>query len=80
VPDEVSTHNIPGVGSVTLEVKSGQLILVDVSAPGWDIARNKVESDKIEIEFRSNEAEAEFEAELDHGRVEVDFEVEVKSD
>lgn len=78
VPDGVSTHLIPGVGTVTLEVNSGQLVLVSVSAPGWKVERNKIEPDRIELEFTSGlKAEAEFDARLKNGRVEVEIEVEL---
>lgn len=77
VPDGVTVHTIPGVGSVTIEAASGQLILVDVSAPGWNVEFDKVESDRIELEFTSAaDAEAEFEARINDGRVEVRIEVD----
>lgn len=77
-PSGRTTHSIPGVGAVTIEVSDGRLVLVSVSAPGWVIEHDKVESDRIEIEFTSGDAEAEFEAELkDHG---VEIEIRSKSD
>lgn len=77
VPDGVTVHTIPGVGSVTIEASSGQLILVDVTAPGWNVEFDKVESDRIELEFTSAvDAEAEFEARIDDGRIEVRIEVD----
>lgn len=79
VPDGVTVHTIPGVGSVTIEASMGQLNLVDVTAPGWDIEFDKVESDRIELEFTSTadaDAEAEFEARINDGRIEVRIEVD----
>jgi hypothetical protein len=76
VADQVTTHNIPGVGTVTIEVFEGILYLSSVSAPGWDVSRDKVEPDRIEIEFTSGEAEAEFEARLRAGGVDVKTEVD----
>jgi hypothetical protein len=64
------------VGQVTIAVIGGRLALVDVSAPGWAIKLDKVESDRIEIEFESGEAEAEFEARVRGDRVQVDIEVD----
>ncbi|HEY6635574.1 MAG TPA: hypothetical protein VI141_08165 [Acidimicrobiia bacterium] len=78
VPDGRSTHAIPGVGSVTIEARAGRLVLVDVSAPGWSIEHDKIEPDRIELEFTSGEAEAEFEARIEGNEVRV--EVEVDSD
>ena len=77
VPDGVTTHIVPGVGSVTVEVSAGQLILVNVSAPGWSVEHDKLESDRIELEFTNTlDAEAEFEARINDGRVEVRIEVD----
>jgi len=77
LPDGVTVHDIPGVGSVTIEASLGQLILVDVTAPGWNVELDKVESDRIELEFTSSaDAEAEFEARVNDGRVEVRIEVD----
>ena len=76
--DGRTTHNLPGVGTVTIEVRAGALILVDVNAPGWNVELDKVEHDRIEIEFTSGEAEAEFEARIEGARV--DFEMEIDSD
>src|SRR5918996_1259450 len=71
VPDGITTHNIPGVGAVSIEVSGGQLFLVTVSAPGWTVEQDKIERDRIELEFTNGEAEAEFEARIRDGRVEV---------
>ena len=77
VPDGVTTHIIPGVGSVIVEVSAGQLILVNVSAPGWSVEHDKLESDRIELEFTNTlDAEAEFEVRINDGRVEVRIEVD----
>jgi hypothetical protein len=62
------------VGTVTIDVQNGRLVLTDVSAPGWDVTIDKQESDKIEIEFRQGDDEAEFEVEIHHGRLRVEIE------
>ena len=56
---------------MTIEVRNGSLHLQDVSAPGWQYEIEKAEADRIEVEFASGDAEAEFEARIHHGRVEV---------
>ena len=76
VSDGESTYQIPGVGEVTIEVVAGRLVLVDVSAPGWEIEEQRVEADRVELELFSGEAEAEFEARIDDGRIEVRVEVD----
>ena len=78
VPDSITTHLIPAVGSVTVQVSSGRLILVSVDAPGWAVDHDKIESDRIRLRFTSGDAEGEFEARLENRRVEV--EIEVKAD
>ena len=75
-PDGVSSYSIPGVGTVTIEVRGGSLHLQAISAPGWIYEVEKAESDRIEIEFESGEAEAEFEARIHHGGIEVRSEVD----
>ncbi|HSM45404.1 MAG TPA: hypothetical protein VK969_10350 [Acidimicrobiia bacterium] len=63
---------------MTVEVSSNQLVLVSVSAPGWHVEKKKLRPDRIELEFTAGlEAEAEFEARLNNGRVEVEIEVDL---
>lgn len=75
-PDGVSTYAILGVGSVTIEVRNGSLHLLGVSAPGWNHEIDKAEFDRIEIELHAGDAEAEFEARIHHGGIEVNSKVE----
>ena len=75
-PDGQSTYSIPGLGTVTIAVQSGSLILVNVTAPGWTVVIEKEESDRIEIEFTNGEAEAEFEARIRGSLIEVEAEVD----
>lgn len=76
VPDGVSVHAIPGVGLVTIEVSGGAFFLLDVSAPGWTIEKQRVERDRIRLELVKGEAEARFEASAHDGRLEVKTEVD----
>lgn len=73
VADQVLSREIPGVGTVTVEVRSGRLELVSVSAPGWDIAV-EAESAEIEVTFLSESSEVEFGAELEAGAVKIEIE------
>jgi hypothetical protein len=70
------TFAVPGVGTVTIELSQGRLVLKDVSAPGWGIDVKDLEPDEIRVEFRKGDAEARFEAELDDGILEL----EIKTD
>lgn len=74
-PEGVSTHRIPGVGSVTISVSGGRLALVDVSV-AWTIQKQRVESDRIELELVSGDADAKFEARINDGRVEIRVDVD----
>lgn len=70
VTNGISTHVIPGVGTVTISAFNGTLTLVSV-VTSWQIEEQRLETDRIEIEFVSGDAEAEFEARAHDGRVEV---------
>ncbi len=58
------TYVVSGVGEVTIDIQSSGLTLVGVNAPNWTVDIEKSEGDRIRIEFRRGEGEAEFEAEL----------------
>jgi hypothetical protein len=49
-------------------------VLVEVRPnDGWDFQIKEESRHEIEIEFRSNGREIDFEAELEHGRIKVDI-------
>lgn len=73
VQDQTVSHDIPGVGTVTVEVRDGKLQLVDVSAPGWD-AQVETDADTIKVKFDDGSNEVEYEAELNDGQVKVTVE------
>lgn len=73
----MTTYQLAGVGSITIEVFQGRLHLSAVTAPGWAIEEQRVEPDRIEVELVSGEAEAEFEARIKNGRVEVETEIDL---
>jgi hypothetical protein len=64
------------VGTVTVAVSGGKLVLVDVSAPGWTVEVDKQEPTEIKVEFRKGSAEAEFEAEIEHGQLDIEVETD----
>jgi hypothetical protein len=72
----VTSHDVPGVGTVTIEVSGGDLFLASVNAPGWDVDHDKVERDRIRLRFSSGDAEAQFEARIHDGEVEVRIDVD----
>lgn len=67
------TFQVSDAGSVTVEVHAGLLVVTDVSAPGWDIRIKDVRHDRVRIEFRKDGANAEFEARLDSGRLDIEI-------
>ena len=74
--DQRVVHDIPGVGSVTVEIVDGRLELVNVLAPGWDIEVEHAEADRVEVKLRSGSHEVEFEAEMEHGKIKIEIEIE----
>lgn len=74
--DQRVVYDIPGVGRVTVEIIDGRLELVSVSAPGWDIEIERAQADRVEVEFERGSDEVEFEARIDHGKIEIEIELE----
>ncbi len=74
--DQHVVYDIPGVGRVTVEIIDGRLELVSVSAPGWDIEIERAQADRVEVEFERGSDEVEFEARIDHGKIEIEIELE----
>lgn len=74
--DQRVVYDIPGVGRVTVEIIDARLELVSVSAPGWDIEIERAEADRVEVEFERGSDEVEFEARIDHGKIEIEIEFE----
>ena len=60
-------------GDVELAIDGDRLILVDVRpSDGWTHRVDEDDDDEIEIDFRDNGREVDFEAELDDGRLKID--------
>ncbi len=75
VADGAHTYQVPGAGSVTINVTGGTLELADVQANAeWSTEVDKAQSDRIKVKFRNGENEAEFEAELEHGGITISIE------
>jgi hypothetical protein len=74
VEDGVRTFVVEGAGTVTIEVRSGLLVLLSVDASaGWAAEVDKQESDEIRIEFEaSGDAEAELRVKVGSGGLEVE--------
>jgi hypothetical protein len=76
IADGARSYSIDGVAVVTVNIVSGQLELVGINLEsGWSAEVEKERSDRIEVEFRNGEQEAEFEVRLDNGRLRVEAEV-----
>jgi hypothetical protein len=75
VSDGAHTYQVPGAGSVTINVSGGALELAEVQVnAGWTFEVDKAQADRIKVKFRNGESEAEFEAELEHGGISIDIE------
>ncbi len=60
--------------TVTVDLQGGGLVLVGYSAPGWAVEIRDQQPDRIRIRFERTSSRAEFEAELDDGRLEIKIE------
>ena len=59
---------------MTVNVTSGRLSLVAVSpSAGWSYQVEKLESDRIEVEFENADSDAKIEIRTDDGRLEVEL-------
>jgi hypothetical protein len=73
--DATKFFAVGSAGSVVVEVRAGQLILVDVDVnSGWSYEVEKDRGDEIEIRFSNLSIRAEFEARIHHGALEVEIE------
>jgi hypothetical protein len=64
------TYRVRDAGEVTIAREGGRLRLVSVSpSPGWSHRVTEQEPREIEITFRRDGREIEFEAELEDGRI-----------
>lgn len=77
--DGVTVYSVGLAGTVTIEVKAGQLALIAVSPnAGWTYEVEKSYWDEIEVQFEKGESEAEIEVEIEDGKLQV--EIESKTD
>ena len=78
VADTSVIQDIPEVGTVSVDLVDGSLVLVSASAPGWSIEVEEMTPDEIVVRFRQGENEAKFKADLEDGAI--DIEVELGAD
>jgi hypothetical protein len=72
--EAAETYEVRDAGEVLLRIDGDRLVLVEVRPnDGWDFQIKEESRHEIEIEFRSNGREIDFEAELEHGRIKVDI-------
>lgn len=70
-----TSHDVNGAGTVTVQVVSGQLVLIDASAAsGWSMEVDKADSRDIRVEFESGDSDARFEAKIRDGELRVKIE------
>jgi hypothetical protein len=75
VNSDPTSYQVGGAGTVTVQIVTGQLVLLDVTATtGWSFEVDKSDGRDIKIEFESGESEAEFEAKLRDGQIRIEVE------
>lgn len=75
VDSDPTSYQVGGAGTVTVQIVTGQLVLLDVTATkGWSFEVDKSGGRDIKIEFESGESEAEFEAKLRDGQIRIEVE------
>jgi hypothetical protein len=75
VNSDPTSYQVGGAGTVTVQIVTGQLVLIDVTATqGWSFEVDESGGRDIKIEFESGESEAEFEAKLRDGRIRIEVE------
>ena len=77
VTNDPKTYEVEGVGALTIQVVADKLVVLQVEVvSGWDFEVDEASARRVKVEFRNGSTEAEFEAELEHGKVKI----EVKRD
>jgi len=75
VNSDPTSYQVGGAGTVTVQIVTGQLVLIDVTATqGWSFEVDESGGRDIKIEFESGESEAEFEAKLRDGQIRIEVE------
>jgi hypothetical protein len=75
VNSDPTSYQVGGAGTVTVQIVTGQLVLLDVTATnGWSFEVDESGGRDIKIEFESGESEAEFEAKLRDGQIRIEVE------
>ena len=74
VTTEPRSYDVHGAGSVTVQLVTGKLVLVDAeAAAGWTIEVDKSDGRDIRVEFENGDSNARFEAKIRDGEVRVEI-------
>lgn len=77
VTTDPQTYDVGAAGTVSVQLVSGKLVLVDArAASGWSIEVDKDDGRDIRVEFENGDSDARFEAKIRDGEVRV----EIRSD
>lgn len=77
VTTDPQTYDVGAAGTVSVQLVSGKLVLVDArAASGWSIEVDKDDGRDIKVEFEDGDSDARFEAKIRDGEVRV----EIRSD
>jgi hypothetical protein len=74
VTTDPRTYDVGGAGSVSVQLVSGKLVLVDARATsGWSLEVDKDDGRDIRVEIENGDSDARFEAKIRHGEVRVEI-------
>jgi len=74
VTTDPRTYDVEGAGSVSVQLVSGKLVLVDAQATsGWSLEVDKDDGRDIRVKFENGDSDARFEAKIRHGAVRVEI-------
>lgn len=74
VTTDPRTYDMGAAGTVSIQLVSGKLVLVDVrAASGWSLEVDKDDGRDIRVEFENGDSDARFEAKIRDGEVRVEI-------
>jgi uncharacterized protein YcnI len=74
VTKDPQTYDVGAAGTVSVQLVSGKLVLVDArAASGWSLEVEKDDGRDIRVEFEKGDSDARFEAKIRDGAVRVEI-------
>jgi uncharacterized protein YcnI len=74
VTTDPQTYDVGAAGTVSVQLVSGKLVLVEArAASGWRLEVDKDDGRDIRVEFENGDSDARFEAKIRDGEVRVEI-------